>query len=734
MITTLTAVAGFPPVIGRGALSSVGPAMMCTMPDTILSALDPDQRAVAEVVRGPVCVLAGAGTGKTRAITYRIAHAIHSGAVDPRHVLAVTFTNRAAGELRTRLRQLAGPGSGVERVQARTFHAAALRQLVYFWPRTVGGQAPRVIDSKLGLVAEAARARRLKLDQTGLRDAATEIEWAKAVQSRPDDYAAVAGQAGRVPPVPVAEMARLFDAYERLRRDRHVLDFESMLELTAGILAEHRPAAAQVHDQYRYFVVDEYQDVNPLQKLVLDAWIGGRDDVCVVGDPNQTIYSFTGATPAFLTGFTAEFPAAAVIRLVRDYRSTPQVVRLANRLIASAGRGSAQPRPANAELVAQRGDGPQPRFAEYPDEEAEAAAVAAQARALIDGGIAARQIAVLVRTNAQTEAFERALRTAQVSYAMRGAERFFDRPEVRQALVLLRAAAKAEPSGTPVAAAWHVFAGLGLTAEPPHGGGAMRDRWESLAALAKLAADLFGDQPEATLADLASELTQRASLQQAPALDGLTIASLHAAKGLEWDVVFLPGLVDGVLPIVYAKTPDAVEEERRLLYVGLTRARERLLLSWSMARSPGARRSRRPSPFLEPLFPRNGSRAAARQGRADLSGRTSPRGRSAATLPRCSVCGRGLGGAAERKLGRCESCPAHRDEMLYHRLIQWRAATARERSIPAYVVFTDVTLQVIAERQPRNEAELVVVPGVGRAKVDRYGAEVLDLCRNHVVG
>ena len=707
------------------------------MPDTLLAGLDPEQRAVAEAVRGPVCVLAGAGTGKTRAITYRIAHAVHTGAVDPRHVLAVTFTTRAAGELRGRLRTLGGPGSGMDRVQARTFHAAALRQLVYFWPRVVGGKPPRVIDSKLGLVAEAARALRIKLDQAVLRDAASEIEWAKAVQSRPEDYAASAAKARRVPPVPADEMAKLFDGYERLRRDSHVLDFESMLELTAGILAEHASAAAQVHDQYRYFVVDEYQDVNPLQKLLLDTWLGGRDDVCVVGDPNQTIYSFTGATPAFLTGFTAEFPAAAVMRLTRDYRSTPQVVQLANRLIAAQ-------RPARVTgmavaLVGQRPDGPQPAFAEYPDEEAEAAAVAAQARALIDGGLAARQVAVLVRTNAQTEVYERALRDAGVAYAMRGVERFFDRPEVRQALVLLRGAAKSEPAGgsvggsTPartgaVAAVRHVLAGLGLTPEAPSAGGAMRERWESLAALAQLAEDHFAAHPDATLADFAAELTGRASLQHAPALDGVTIASLHAAKGLEWDAVFLPTLVDGVMPIIYASTPEAVEEERRLLYVGVTRARERLLLSWSLARSPGGRRSRRPSPFLEPLYRQNGSRGRSRPGYADVRGGGTGRRPAVSRAPACSVCGRALSGAAERKLGRCETCPAHCDEALLGRLKEWRLAAAREHKVPAYVVFTDVTLRVIAERQPRSEAELVAVPGVGRVKLDRYGADVLRLC------
>jgi len=582
--------------------------MMCSMPGAILSGLDPEQRAVAEVMRGAVCVLAGAGTGKTRAITYRIAHAIQTGAVDPRHVLAVTFTTRAAGELRARLQTLGG--SGADRVHARTFHAAALRQLVYFWPAAVGGEPPRVIDSKLGIVAAAARMLGLKLDAAGLRDAATEIEWAKALQSRPEDFVATAERASRAPPVPVEAMAKLFDAYERLRRDRHVLDFESMLELTAGILAEDSAAAAQVRDQYRYFVVDEYQDINPLQKLLLDTWLGGRDDLCVVGDPNQTIYSFTGATPAFLTSFTAQYPDATVIRLVRDYRSTPQVVELANRLVA---------RSPGAELVAQRPDGPPPAFAAYPDEAAEAAAVAAQARDLIDRGLAAKQIAVLVRTNAQTAVFERALHAAGVPYAVHGTERFFDRPEVRQAIVALRAAAKShEPA--PAAAVTHVLFGLGMTPAPPPTGGATRARWESLAALAQLAADLFGARTDATLADLADELANRAQMQHAPTLDGVTIASLHAAKGLEWDAVFLPTLVDGVIPIVYARTREAIDEERRLLYVAITRARERLLLSWSMARSPGARRSRRPSPFLQPLLHPNGSRGLSRSRRAGAGG------------------------------------------------------------------------------------------------------------------
>jgi DNA helicase-2/ATP-dependent DNA helicase PcrA len=307
-------------------------------PEAVLAALDPEQREVALATRGPVCVLAGAGTGKTRAIAHRIAYGVRIGVVNPRHVLAVTFTTRAAGELRGRLRQLAGAaGGGMDQVQARTFHSAALRQLSHFWPRTVGGRPPAVLDSKLRLLTELARELRVHAGLPELRDAAGEIEWAKVTQVRPGDYPAAAAAAGRTASLDAETMARLYAGYERTRRERHLVDFESVLELTAAILTEHRAAAAELADRYRYFVVDEFQDVNPLQKLLLDAWTDGRDDLCVVGDPRQTIYSFTGATPAYLTGFAAAFPHATVVRLVRNYRSTPQVAALANRLTGSAG-------------------------------------------------------------------------------------------------------------------------------------------------------------------------------------------------------------------------------------------------------------------------------------------------------------------------------------------------------------------------------------------------------------
>ena len=594
-------------------------------PEAALAALDPEQREVALATRGPVCVLAGAGTGKTRAIAHRIAYGVRIGVVNPRHVLAVTFTTRAAGELRGRLRQLAGAaGGGMEQVQARTFHAAALRQLSHFWPRTVGGRPPAVLGSKLSLLTEIARELRVHADLPELRDVAGEIEWAKVTQVRPGDYPAAAAAAGRTPPLGAETMARLYAGYERMRRERHLVDFESVLELTAAILTEHRAAAAEFADRYRYFVVDEFQDVNPLQKLLLDAWTDGRDDVCVVGDPRQTIYSFTGATPAYLTGFTVAFPQATVVRLVRNYRSTPQVVALANRLTGSAGgrrplpprdeplSGGAPLLSGGAPLVGQRAAGPEPEFTGHADEAAEAAAVATRAAELIASGVPPREMAVLVRVNVQTERFEQALAEAGVPFQVRGTERFFERAEVRQAMGMLRAAAASGPAAQPEAAASapaatevrHVLSGIGLTRKPPPGRGSARERWESLAALAQLAEDFCAATPGAGLADIAGQLAHRAAIEHPPAPDGVTVASLHAAKGLEWDVVFLPGLTEGNLPIVHAQTDEAVAEERRLLYVGVTRARERVHLSWALARSPGGRPSRVPSRFLDGLRPR----------------------------------------------------------------------------------------------------------------------------------
>ncbi|WP_405706267.1 ATP-dependent DNA helicase UvrD2 [Streptomyces sp. NBC_00069] len=698
----------------------------------MLLGLDPEQREVATTLRGPVCVLAGAGTGKTRAITHRIAYGVRSGQLMPASVLAVTFTNRAAGEMRGRLRSLGAGG-----VQARTFHSAALRQLHYFWPKAIGGEMPRLVERKVQLVAEAGARCRIRLDRGELRDVTAEIEWAKVTQTVPSDYPAAALKSGREAPRDMAEIAQIYGTYEQLKRDRGMIDFEDVLLLTVGILQDRHDIAEQIRTQYQHFVVDEYQDVSPLQQRLLDLWLGERDSLCVVGDASQTIYSFTGATPDHLLNFRTRYPQSTLVKLVRDYRSTPQVVHLANGLLAQAKGRAAEHR---LELVSQREPGPDPVYAEYPDEPAEAEGVALRIRNLIAAGVPAGEIAVLYRINAQSEVYEQALADAGVPYQLRGAERFFERGEVQKAILALRGAARSGGNdplledvvelGSQVRA---VLSSTGWTSEPPAGSGAVRDQWESVAALVRLAEDFARSRPGATLADLTVELDERRAAQHAPTVQGVTLASLHAAKGLEWDAVFLVGLTDGMVPITYAKTDEQVEEERRLLYVGVTRARLHLTLSWALSRAPGGRASRRPSRFLNGLRP--GS--AAPGGRAGAAGASVERGarkRGRRGPALCRVCGKTLTEAGELKLMRCDDCPSDMDEGLYERLREWRAGQAKEQGLPAYCVFTDRTLVAIAEAAPSEEGELSMISGVGGRKLDRYGADVLAICAGQEPG
>ncbi|WP_425471163.1 ATP-dependent helicase [Xylanimonas allomyrinae] len=571
------------------------------LPDAILDALDPEQREVATALHGPVVVLAGAGTGKTRAITHRIAYGVRAGVYKPTAVLAVTFTARAAGELRTRLREL-----GVAGVQARTFHAAALRQLGYFWPRVIGGAPNRIVEHKAQLVAEAARLVGVSVDRVAVRDLASEIEWAKVSLVGPEDYERRALADGR--PAPAGfdhhQVARLATAYEDVKSERGVIDFEDVLQILAGILAENRAIAEEVRAQYRHFVVDEYQDVSPLQQFLLDQWLGDRTELCVVGDPSQTIYSFAGATPRYLLGFRRRFPAAQEVRLVRDYRSTPQVVGVANEVLRR-GRVTGA-----LELRAQRPPGPPVSFVAYDDDDAEAAGVAAKAGRLIATGTRPSEIAVLYRTNAQSEAFEAALADAGIGYQVRGGERFFQRKEVRDAVVLLRGAARsADPDQPMPEQVRDVLTSVGWSPDPLAARGAARERWDAMAALVALADDLArASRPgaQATVASLVAELEERAAAQHAPTVEGVTLASLHAAKGLEWDAVFLAGMSEGLMPISLAETDAAVAEERRLLYVGVTRARVHLEVSFARSRTPGGRATRKRTRFLDGLWPEPG--------------------------------------------------------------------------------------------------------------------------------
>lgn len=653
----------------------------------VLAALDDDQRVVAEQLRGPLCVLAGAGTGKTRAITYRIANGVKRGVYHPHNVLAVTFTARAAGEMRQRLRDL-----GVGGVQARTFHAAALSQLRYFWPRYIGGEVPNLLEHKLSFVAEAAGRLGLETDRAMRRDLAAEIEWAKVQMVTATDYKRRAIAAGRegVGDIGLADISQLMGAYDALTTEKGVMDFEDVLLSLVGLMVERPEVAARIRQQYRYFVVDEYQDVSPLQQRLLDLWLGERDDLCVVGDVSQTIYSFTGASSRYLTSFPKRYPNATEVQLTRDYRSTPQVVDIANRLVrTAAGRLP----PGAVELRAQRPSAAPVQYHRYDDDAQEAEGVARQISELHRAGVDLAEIAILYRTNAQSAAFETALANAEIGYQVRGGERFFQRNDIRQAMVLLRGAGTAAVQGDMPTQVRDALASMGWSPTPPSTAGAMRERWDALNALAVLADDLYATR-QLTLEEFNAELQERAAHQHAPTVQGVTLASMHAAKGLEWDAVFLVGLSEGLMPISMAEDPAEIAEEKRLLYVGVTRAREHLRLSYATSRTGRGRRQY--SRFLNRIWPEDQAAAPTRKRREQ-----------------------------QRMAERAEL--SGDEEVLFEALRAWRAEEAKAQSKPAFTILHDATLIALAQAQPKTLKQLSLLRGIGSTKLDRYGPALLAI-------
>lgn len=526
----------------------------------ILAALDDDQRAVALATRGPVCVIAGAGTGKTRAITHRIAYAAAIGTMDPQKILALTFTARAAGEMRARLRTL-----GVPTVAARTVHSAALKQLLFFWPQVFGGRTPDIITSKGSFLAESVRRADLTSSVTLtnrelMRDIASEIEWAKVSQVAPEDLIDEISKRLIKPRVNPEHLAKIYTAYETIKKQEVAIDFEDVLLLTAAMLEEERDVRERVQDQYRYFTIDEYQDISPVQQRLINAWLGTRGDICVVGDPAQTIYSFAGATPVFLNTFTQRFPEAQVIRLSTGYRSTPEITLAANSLLRTGSMGQ--------ELVAVNSHGSKPSVQGFKDEQSEIAGVLTDITTLMNAGTAPQEIAVLARTNAQLSSVERAMNKAGIPYQLRNTERFFDRTDVREFLKQVRQASVIPTEGSEWIDELRTIAQPFLTGESIDG----------IAALLHLGRELDSD-PNFTPKSLRGylrEVEDRVSQNNPPTMPVVTLATLHAAKGLEWERVFLIGASEGILPL----TDSAVEEERRLFYVGMTRAKADLHISY----------------------------------------------------------------------------------------------------------------------------------------------------------
>ena len=663
-------------------------------PEELLNALDPDQRAVATQVAGPLAVLAGAGTGKTRAITYRIAYGAAVGAFDPSNVLAVTFTQRAAFEMRHRLAQL-----GVPKAQARTFHSAALRQLRHFWPTVVGGPLPDVIPHKASLVAASAARLGITIDRTNVRDIAAEVEWAKVSMVDAAHYASRVARLRRDVPagLDAGDMARLLDVYEDAKNERGVIDFEDILIYLCGMLQERADVASIVRKQYRSFVVDEFQDVNLLQARLLDLWLGGRHDVCVVGDVAQTIYSFTGASPDYLTGFGRKHPGARIVELTRDYRSTPQIVSLANDVLAHSSQ-----REGTVRLSSQREGGAQVTYRTYDDDRAEAEGVAASIADLIDAGMAPHSIAVLMRTNGQSQAFEEALGARGIPVAVAGGKPFFARDDVRTAISRLRAAAAAATdTGSVGEIVRDVLSGVGWAPEAPSGQ-AGSERWSNMNAIVGWA----DDSQAQTLPAFVAELDERVAYQVEPDKAGVELATIHAAKGLEWDAVFLVGVAEGLLPISYAKTAAAREEERRLLYVAITRARDLLTVSWARSRGADGRGKRKRSHLLDGIWPEE-----ARVGAPKKTARASTRA---------------LNQAFEE-----EASPQAIE--LFGRLKAWRLEVSRQAGVPPFAVFTDQTLRDIAQAMPKNTTQLRVIRGIGDVKVQRFAAPVLALVRGEEV-
>ena len=573
--------------------------------------LDSQQIDIITAPRGPVCVFAGAGTGKTNTIINRIGYIVATGRIPANQILAVTFTVRAANEMKSRLYIL---GQKLEintkTVQVATFHSAAYKQLKYFWKKLIGNVRWKLLENKLSIIKQASSKSKLEFSNTELHNLAIEIEWAKGSLIAPEDYARIVDKIKHKTSINKNQVAEVYLNYEALKTHQFkslLLDFDDLLLYIAAAIENDFTIAQEFYNFYRCFVVDEYQDITPLQQRVLDAWLGKRDDITVVGDPNQSIYSFIGSNSCFLLNFSKKFSSSFMAKFERNYRSTPQILTLANKLIHHA---KSEIKKHKIFLVGQKKIGPKPTFFEYPDDITEAYSIVQSIRSYITYGINPSEIAVLYRTNLQSKIYKEALNSSRILYQINDNETFFDYKDISQILILMQNLAKKNISeGKLISFINNIFKLSGLTTNPPSNIKAYK-RWKSLKALKTLINQEISKNQEIKLLDLITKIHQIYVLKNTPYLNdnSITLASLHSSKGLEWNVVFIIGINDGMLPTYHSLFQGTcnklLEEERRLLYVGITRARIYLSISWALKNTPtDSSHVRSKSRFLKEISP-----------------------------------------------------------------------------------------------------------------------------------
>lgn len=673
----------------------------------LFSGLDENQRLAVEAVKGRVAIIATAGSGKTRVITNRIAHAISTNAHEAETGLALTFTNKAASEIRGRLAQLKIPP-----VAAATFHATALRQLAHFWPKVVGGPMWSVISTKSSLIDQAASSAQISLTEVSRRNLISEIDWAKSSGLDAESYLKLNRKLDDLSGQMVVDV---WGRYSDLAKRNRVLDFEDILQLNLGMLANFPDVLQQVRMRYTWFTVDEFQDVTPLQNALLQQWVGNRNEICVVGDPAQTIYTFAGANPNFLQEFKQNHPETLQIELNRTYRCPESICQIANNLMSQSPTPSA--------MVSAKTEPGQVELDHYLDEEAESIEIANKISGLLQSGVDPRQIAVLLRINSMSQVLEAALTDLNVPFSMRGLPRFFERPEVKQLLLDLRVGSYVSSGIDIVEAVQQVATLHGWIETPKYSSESARTKWEALSALINVARDLKANNPAAGFEEYFAEIAHRTNENYDPQAAAVTICTIHTAKGLEWEYVFIPSVVEGILPFDAKRAPENIEEERRLFYVALTRAKNTVFISTAKTRL-GYENA--PSRFLQSVT----TTAKAFVAPLSVSRVFKPATRPELQVEKCRKCDKGINEVRELALKICRQCeattiPAKNFENVKAGLKSWREDYAKQIEMLPWLLLSDLAIDALAEFQPNTIAELKEIHGINSAKSSVIGDEIL---------